>query len=84
MGVSDKLDTSYFIRIGADKHGTPAYKCTRGTSGLEAFHQKVRQLVHGSRNSPRYTLAIVHECIYRWNQEIDIQVLIEAEIDAMA
>ena len=55
--------------------GIPLYKCVRGTSALEGFHQKIRQLIPGFNISPFYDVALLHEFINRWNHEIDVCIL---------
>ena len=49
-------------------------RCIRGTNAVEGFHQKIRQLVRGFNVSPRFVLALLHEFIYRWNVDLEIQV----------
>ena len=63
---------SYYIEVGTDKYGIPLLKCIRGTSALEGLHQKLRQLVRGFSNSPRFARAIVFEFIFRWNHDLDV------------
>ena len=85
------------MQIGEDSLGIPMYKCLRGTSALEGYHQKVRQLIRGFNISPRFVIALLYEFIHRWNHDIDVRILglpteyanyydgwdIEDEIDAM-
>ena len=70
--LSDIPGVSYYIEVGTDKYGIPLLKCVRGTSALEGLHQKLRQLVRGFSNSPRFARAIVFEFIFRWNHDLDI------------
>ena len=65
--VSDAPGVTYYIEIGVDSTGMPLFKCIRGTSALEGFHQKIRQLLRGFNFSPRLAIAILHDYIYRWN-----------------
>ena len=72
--LSDKPGTSYYIKVGTDSLGLPKFRCTRGTSALEGFHQKLRQLIRGFNISPRLAVAMLHSFIHAWNQELDVQV----------
>ena len=72
--LSDIPGMSYYIVTGYDQHGVPKVRCVRGTSALEGFHQKIRQVLRGFFVSPRYALALLHEFVYRWNIDIDINV----------
>jgi len=73
--LSDIPDLTYYIRIGEDSMGIPVFRCLRGTSALEGFHQKVRQLVRGFNVSPRFAIALLYEFIHRWNHDVDIRIL---------
>ena len=73
--LSDIEDMTYYVQIDEDAFGIPIYKCLRGTSALEGFHQKVRQLLRGFNISPRFALALLAEFIHRWNHDVDVQVL---------
>jgi hypothetical protein len=70
--LSDMPGVSYYIRLGEDSNGIPLYKCIRGTSALEGFHQKIQKALRGFSSSPRLAIAILHEFIYRWNHDLDI------------
>ena len=70
--LSDIPGVSYYIQVGKDRLGIPLYKCIRGTSALEGFHQKLRTLVRGYSNSPRFVRALMHEFIYRWNHDLEV------------
>ena len=72
--LSDIPLVNYYTTIGADKDGLALYKCIRGTSALEGLHQKLRQLVRGYSNSPRFMKSLISEFLLRWNQNIDINV----------
>jgi hypothetical protein len=72
--LSDIPGKSYYILTGIDEHGLPKMRCVRGTSALEGFHQKIRQVLRGFHVSPRYGLALLHEFVYRWNLDIEINV----------
>ena len=73
--LSDIPGESYYVQIGVDSMGIPLFKCIRGTSALEGFHQKIRQLIRGFNISPRYAIASLFEFIHRWNHDIDVRVL---------
>lgn len=73
--LSDIPGETYYVQIGEDSMGIPLFKCLRGTSALEGFHQKIRQLVRGFNISPRYAIALLMEYIYRWNHDIDVRIL---------
>ena len=73
--LSDVEGLSYYVEIGEDSNGVPLFKCIRGTSALEGFHQKIRQLIRGFNISPRYAIAVLHEFIYRWNHDIDVRII---------
>lgn len=73
--LSDVDGMAYYVQVGEDSFGIPLYKCIRGTSALEGFHQKIRQLIRGFNISPRYAIAILTEFIYRWNHSIDVRLL---------
>ena len=70
--LSDIPGVSYCVQVGEDKHGIPLLKCTRGTSAIEGLHQKLRNLVRGYSNSPRFVRAIVFEFTCRWNHDLEI------------
>jgi hypothetical protein len=73
--LSDIDAMSYYVHIRDDKYGVPIYRCIRGTSALEGFHQKIRQLIRGFNISPRYAIALLTEYIYRWNHDIDVRII---------
>jgi hypothetical protein len=73
--LSDVEDMAYYVEIREDSFGIPIYKCLRGTSALEGFHQKIRQLIRGFNISPRYAIASLREFIYRWNHDVDVRIL---------
>jgi hypothetical protein len=73
--LSDIDAMSYYVHIRDDKYGVPVYRCIRGTSALEGFHQKIRQLIRGFNISPRYAIALLTEYIYRWNHDIDVRII---------
>lgn len=50
--LSDEVGVCYYIDIGKDSLGIPLFKCVRGTSALEGFHQMIRQLIRGFNISP--------------------------------
>lgn len=95
--VSDVPFVNYYIPVREDKNGLTIYLCIRGTSKNEGLHQKLRQLLRGFSNSPRFVLALVSDFMLRWNQNIDVNVrglpklydamfdgeLLEAEIEKM-
>jgi hypothetical protein len=70
--LSDIEGLSYCVQVDEDKIGIPMYKCIRGTSALEGFHQKIRKLMRGFNISPRYAVAVLSEFIHRWNHDIDV------------
>ena len=70
--ISDIPAVSYYIPAGSDKDGLALYKCLRGTDALEGLHQKLRQLVRGFSNTPRFMLALLGIFFVRWNQNIEI------------
>ena len=43
--LSDIPGIAYYVQIGEDSMGIPLFTCVRGTSALEGFHQKIRQLI---------------------------------------
>lgn len=73
--MSDIPELNYYVRIGEDSNGIPIFRCLRGTSALEGYHQKVRQLIRGFNVSPRFAIALLYEFIHRWNHDIDIRIL---------
>ena len=73
--LSDIDGVSYYVYIRDDANGIPIYKCIRGTSALEGFHQKIRQLIRGFNISPCYAIAILTEFIHRWNHDIDVRII---------
>jgi hypothetical protein len=73
--LSDVPGLAYYVQIGEDSMGIPLFTCLRGTSALEGFHQKIRQLIRGFNVSPRYAIALLYEFIHRWNHDIDIRIL---------
>ena len=73
--LSDVPGMSYYYQTGTDSKGIPIFKCIRGTSALEGFHQKIRQLIRGFNISPRFAIAALHEFVYRWNHDIDCRIL---------
>ena len=96
--VSDMPFESYYSPIRQDKYGLTIYRCHRGTPGNEGIHQKIRQLVRGFNNSPRFMFALLSDYFLMWNQKIDISLrglpskydgvycgdLLEQEIECMA
>ena len=50
------------------------WRCHRGTSQNEGLHQKLRQLIRGWSNSPRFLRAVTSEYLVQWNQNIDVKV----------
>jgi len=73
--LSDKTGMKYYVHIGDDSMGIPLYKCVRGTSALEGFHQKIRQLIRGFNLSPRLAIAMLYEYVHRWNHNIDVRLM---------
>ena len=73
--LSDVPGEAYYVQIGIDSLGIPLFKCIRGTSALEGFHQKIRQLIRGFNISPRLAIASLFEFIHRWNHDIDVRIL---------
>ena len=73
--LSDIPGMSYYVQIGEDSMGIPQYKCIRGTSALEGFHQKIRQLIRGFAISPRLAIALLFEFVHRSNHDIDCRIL---------
>jgi hypothetical protein len=73
--LSDVHDLTYYFQIREDSMGIPIFKCVRGTSALEGFHQKIRQLIRGFNVSPRFAVALLLEFVHRWNQDIDNRIL---------
>jgi hypothetical protein len=96
--LSDSPGVSYYSPIRKDRYGLTIYHCHRGTPGNEGLHQKLRQLVRGFSNSPRYMFALLTDYFRVWNQNIDIALrslpskydglycgdLLEDEIEKMA
>lgn len=96
--VSDVPFECYYSPIRQDRYGLMIYRCHRGTPGNEGIHQKIRQLVRGFNNSPRFMFAILSDYFLIWNQNIDITLrglpskydgvycgdLLENEIEKMA
>ena len=70
--LSDIPGVSYYIEIGHDSLGIPLLRCIRGTSALEGLHQKIRMLIRGYSNLPRYVRAILFEFLYRWNHDLEV------------
>jgi hypothetical protein len=73
--LSDVPGLAYYVQTGEDSMGIPLFTCVRGTSALEGFHQKIRQLIRGFNVSPRYAMALLYEFVHRWNHDIDIRIL---------
>jgi hypothetical protein len=73
--LSDVPGLTYYVQIGEDSHDVPLFKCLRGTSALEGFHQKVRQLIRGFNISPRFAVAMLYEFVHRWNHDCDVRIL---------
>jgi hypothetical protein len=73
--LSDIPGIAYYVQTGEDSMGIPLFTCVRGTSALEGFHQKIRQVIRGFNVSPRYAIALLHEFIYRWNHDVDVRIL---------
>ncbi len=73
--LSDIPELSYYVQVAEDSMGIPIFRCLRGTSALEGFHQKVRQLIRGFNISPRFAIALLYEFIHRWNHDVDIRIL---------
>ena len=96
--LSDIPLESYYSPIREDRLGLTVNHCFRGTPGNEGLHQKMRQLVRGFSNSPRFVFALLTDYFLIWNQSIDIRLrglpskydglycsdLLEYEIDKMA
>jgi hypothetical protein len=73
--LSDIPGMAYYVQTCEDSMGIPVFTCVRGTSALEGFHQKIRQVIRGFNVSPRYAIALLHEFIYRWNHDVDVRIL---------
>ena len=73
--LSDIPGECYYVQTGVDSLGIPLFSCIRGTSALEGFHQKIRQLIRAFNCSPRFAIALLHEFIHRWNHDIDVRIL---------
>ena len=71
--LSDRPGVSYYFQIGEDSLGIPMYCCTRGTSALEGFHQKVRCFIRGFNISPRFAILLMREYCHRWNRDIAVR-----------
>jgi len=72
--LSDIPHVTYYTPLKRDKYGLMRWRCHRGTSQNEGLHQKLRQLVRGFSNSPRFLCAIISEYLLQWNQNIDVRV----------
>jgi hypothetical protein len=73
--LSDIPGLAYYVQTSEDSMGIPVFTCVRGTSALEGFHQKIRQVIRGFNVSPRYAIALLYEFIYRWNHDVDVRIL---------
>jgi hypothetical protein len=96
--LSDIPFVTYYTPLKRDKYGLMRWRCHRGTSQNEGLHQKLRQLIRGFSNSPRFLRAVVTEYLHQWNQNIDVRVrglpskyyglydgvLLESEIEKLA
>eukprot|EP00986_Skeletonema_menzelii_P003893 scaffold1261_cov155-Skeletonema_menzelii.AAC.3 len=71
--LSDIPFCSYYTPLKRDRDGLRRWACHRGTSANEGLHQKLRQLVRGFSNSPRFLKAIISEYLLMWNQNIDVK-----------
>jgi hypothetical protein len=49
----------YNVQIGEDAHDVPIYKCLRGMSALEGYHQKNWQLIRGYNILPHLARALL-------------------------
>jgi len=78
--LSDVPGMTYYVQTGEDSMGILQYKCFRGTSGLEGFHQKIRQLIRGFAISPRFAIALLFEFAHRWNHDIDCKILLLSDM----
>ncbi len=72
--ISDIPLVSYYTPMKRDKDGLMRWRCHRGTSQNEGLHQKLRQLIRGFSNSPRFLRAVTSEYLLQWNQNIDVKV----------
>lgn len=69
-GCLSDPDPSYvnlYYTIGTRKNGLPIYACSRGTSQLEGYHQKLRDIIAAWICSPRMAESILKEFNFRWN-----------------
>jgi hypothetical protein len=57
----------YHILYYKKKNGLPVYGSARGTSQLEGYHQKLRDVVAAWLCSPQMADSIIREFVYRWN-----------------
>eukprot|EP00985_Skeletonema_marinoi_P024492 scaffold17057_cov73-Skeletonema_marinoi.AAC.2 len=71
--LSDIPFFNYYTPLRKDRDGLMRWRCHRGTSSNEGLHQKLRQLVRGFSNSPRFLKAIISEYLFMWNQNIDVK-----------
>ncbi len=71
--LSDIPFFTYYTPLKRDRDGLRRWACHRGTSANEGLHQKLRQLVRGFSNSPRFLKAIISEYLLMWNQNIDVK-----------
>jgi hypothetical protein len=74
-GTSETIACPCWYKIEWHPHLT----CIRGTLALEGLHQKLRQLVRGFSNSPRFTRALLCEFLHRWNHDLDRVVTAAAD-----
>eukprot|EP00986_Skeletonema_menzelii_P010611 scaffold5229_cov137-Skeletonema_menzelii.AAC.3 len=72
--ISDIPFVTYYTPLKRDKDGLMRWRCHRGTSQNEGLHQKLRQLIRGFSNSPRFLCAVIAEYLLQWNQDIDVRV----------
>eukprot|EP00984_Skeletonema_dohrnii_P030402 scaffold21816_cov133-Skeletonema_dohrnii-CCMP3373.AAC.1 len=72
--LSDIPLVTYYTPMKRDKDGLMRWRCHRGTSQNEGLHQKLRQLIRGFSNSPRFLCAVISEYLLQWNQNIDVKV----------
>jgi len=67
--LSDPLvdEAPLYSERGIRKDGSVVLACSRGTNGLEGYHQKVARVASGKNAGPQLAQSLMSEFTYRWN-----------------
>ena len=55
---------------GIRKDGSVVLACSRGTNGLEGYHQKVARVASGKNVGPQLAQGLMSEFTFRWNMKM--------------